>query len=146
MRRLIFLILLSLSIALPVSALSFAYTFVVFDRNAYEVLDATIEEEALGDVIGEVETVVNDETGRYYGNASNGYPIGTVYREVDGESVEDVIAVEDGSEWKRAEYRFEAPYHTRDFVTFFGYILLVLGIVVVSWTLFKRSSLYKKEA
>lgn len=146
MRRLIFLILLSLSIALPVSALSFAFTFVVFDRNAYEVLDATIEEDALGDVIGEVETVVNDETGRYYGNASNGYPIGTVYREVDGESVEDVIAVEDGSEWKRAEYRFEAPYHTRDFVTFFGYILLVLGIVVVSWTLFKRSSLYKKEA
>lgn len=145
MRRLIFLILLSLSIALPVSALSFAYTFVVFDRNAYEVLDATIEEDALGDVIGEVETVVNDETGRYYGNASNGYPIGTTYREVDGESVEDVIAVEDGSEWKRAEYRFEAPYHTRDFVTFFGYILLVLGIVVVSWTLFKRSSLYKKE-
>ncbi|WP_214814090.1 hypothetical protein [Exiguobacterium sp. s196] len=146
MRRLIFLMLLSLSIALPVSALSWAYTFVVFDRNAYEVLDTTIEEDALGDVIGEVETVVNDETGRYYGNASNGYPIGTVYREVDGESVEDVIAVEDGSEWKRAEYRFEAPYHTRDFVTFFGYILLALGIVVVSWTFFKRSSLYQKEA
>ncbi|WP_047795028.1 hypothetical protein [Exiguobacterium sp. JLM-2] len=146
MRRLTFLILLSLSIALPVSALSWAYTFVVFDRNAYEVLDTTIEEGALGDVIGEVETTVNDETGRYYGNASNGYPIGTVYREVDGESVEDVIAVEDGSEWKRAEYRFEAPYHTRDFVTFFGYILLVLGIVVVSWAFFKRSSLYKKEA
>ncbi len=140
------MILLSLSIALPVSALSWAYTFVVFDRNAYEVLDTTIEEGALGDVIGEVETTVNDETGRYYGNASNGYPIGTVYREVDGESVEDVIAVEDGSEWKRAEYRFEAPYHTRDFVTFFGYILLVLGIVVVSWAFFKRSSLYKKEA
>ncbi|MBR3063456.1 MAG: hypothetical protein IKG65_13810, partial [Exiguobacterium sp.] len=140
------LILLSLSIALPVSALSYAYIFVVFDRNAYEVLDTTIEEGALGDVIGEVETTVNDETGRYYGNASNGYPIGTVYREVDGESVEDVIAVEDGSEWKRAEYRFEAPYHTRDFVTFFGYILLVLGIVVVSWTFYKRSSLYKKEA
>lgn len=146
MRRLIFLILLSLSIALPVSALSFAYTFVVFDRNAYEVLDATIEEDALGDVIGEVETVVNDETGRYYGNASNGYPIGTTYREVDGESVEDVIAVEDGSEWKRAEYRFEAPYHTRDFVTFFGYLLLGMGIIMISWTLFKRSSLYKKEA
>ena len=146
MRRLTFLILVSLSIALPVSALSWAYTFVVFDRNAYEVLDTTIEEDALGDVIGEVETTVNDETGRYYGNASNGYPIGTTYREVDGESVEDVIAVEDGSEWKRAEYRFEAPYHTRDFVTFFGYILLVLGIVVVSWTFFKRSSLYKKEA
>lgn len=140
------MILVSLSIALPVSALSWAYTFVVFDRNAYEVLDTTIDEDALGDVVGEVETTVNDETGRYYGNASNGYPIGTTYREVDGESVEDVIAVEDGSEWKRAEYRFEAPYHTRDFVTFFGYILLVLGIVVVSWTLFKRSSLYKKEA
>jgi hypothetical protein len=146
MRRLIFLILLSVFIAIPVSALSFAYTFVVFDRNAYEVLDITIEEDALGDVIGEVETTVNDETGRYYGNASNGYPIGTTYREVDGESVEDVIAVEDGSEWKRAEYRFKAPYHTRDFVTFFGYTLLVLGIVVVSWTLFKRSSLYQKEA
>lgn len=65
MRRLIFLMLLSLSIALPASALSWAYTFVVFDRNAYEVLDTTIEEDALGEVIGEVETVVNDETGRY---------------------------------------------------------------------------------
>ncbi|WP_214777842.1 hypothetical protein [Exiguobacterium sp. s22] len=146
MRRLTLLILLSLSIALPVSALSYAYIFVVFDRNAYEVLDTTIEEGALGDVIGEVETTVNDETGRYYGNASNGYPIGTVYREVDGESVEDVIAVEDGSEWKRAEYRFEAPYHSRDFIKFFGYGLLGMGIVMLSWAFFKRSSLYKKEA
>ena len=146
MRRLIFLMLLSLSIALPASALSWAYTFVVFDRNAYEVLDTTIEEDALGDVIGEVETVVNDETGCYYGNASNGYPIGTVYREVDGESVEDVIAVEDGSEWKRAEYRFEAPYHSRDFITFFGYLLLGMGIIMISWSFFKRSSLYQKEA
>ncbi|WP_214884676.1 MULTISPECIES: hypothetical protein [unclassified Exiguobacterium] len=146
MRRLIFLILVSLSITLPVSALSFAYTFVVFDRNAYEVLDTTIDEGSLGDVIGEVGTTVNDETGRYYGNASNGYPIGTVYREVDGESVEDVIAVEDGSEWKRAEYRFEAPYHSRDFIQFCGYGLLGMGIVMLSWTFYKRSSLYKKEA
>lgn len=68
-----------------------------------------------------------------------------MYREVDGESVEDVIAVEDGSEWKR-EYRFEAPYHSRDFITFFGYWLLGMGIIMISWTLFKRSSLYKKEA
>lgn len=146
MRRFMILTLFAISIALPVSALSYAYIFVVFDQNAYEVLDTTLDEDSLGDVIGEVETTVNDETGRYYGNASNGYPIGTVYREVVGEPIEDVIAVEDGSEWKRAEYRFEAPYHTRDFVTFFGYILLVLGIIVVSWTLFKRSSLYKKEA
>ena len=146
MRRLIFLVFLSLSIAVPVSALSWAYTFVVFDRNAYEVLDTTIEESALGDVIGEVETTVNDETGRYYGNASNGYPIGKVYREVDGESVEDVIAVEDDSEWKRAEYRFEAPYHSRDLIQFFGYGLLGMGIIMLSWTFFKRSSLYKKEA
>lgn len=146
MRRFMILTLFAISIALPVSALSYAYIFVVFDQNAYEVLDTTLDEDSLGDVIGEVETTVNDETGRYYGNASNGYPIGTVYREVVGEPIEDVIAVEDSSEWKRAEYRFEAPYHTRDFVTFFGYILLVLGIIVVSWTLFKRSSLYKKEA
>ncbi|MCT4785912.1 hypothetical protein ACFQO8_02860 [Exiguobacterium aestuarii] len=146
MRRLTFLTLFALSIALPVSALSWAYTFVVFERNVYEVLDTTIDEDSLGDVIGEVETTVNDETGRYYGNASNGYPIGTAYREIDGEAVEDVIAVEDGSEWKRAEYRFRAPYHTSDFIKFFGYALLVLGIVLVSWTLFKRSSLYKKEA
>lgn len=146
MRQSMILTLFAISIALPVSALSYAYIFVVFDRNAYEVLDTIIDEDSLGDVIGEVETTVNDETGRYYGNASNGYPIGTVYREVVGEPVEDVIAVEDGSEWKRAEYRFEAPYHTRDFVTFFGYILLVLGVVMVSWTLFKRSSLYKKDA
>lgn len=146
MKRVMILTLFAISIVLPVSALSWAYTFVVFDQNAYEVLDTTIDEDSLGEVIGEVETTVNDETGRYYGNASNGYPIGTVYREVVGEPIEDVIAVEDGSEWKRAEYRFEAPYHTRDFVTYFGYILLVLGIIVVSWTLFKRSSLYKKEA
>ncbi|WP_214820717.1 MULTISPECIES: hypothetical protein [unclassified Exiguobacterium] len=146
MRRLTFLTLFALSIAFPVSALSWAYTFVVFERNVYEVLDTTIDENSLGDVIGEVETTVNDETGRYYGNASNGYPIGTAYREVVGEAVEDVIAVEDGSEWKRAEYRFRAPYHTSDFIKFFGYALLVLGIVLVSWTLFKRSALYKKEA
>ncbi|WP_371816652.1 hypothetical protein [Exiguobacterium sp. s59] len=118
----------------------------MFERNVYEVLDTTIDENSLGDVIGEVETTVNDETGRYYGNASNGYPIGTAYREVVGEAVEDVIAVEDGSKWKRAEYRFRAPYHTSDFIKFFGYALLVLGIVLVSWTLFKRSALYKKEA
>lgn len=138
MRRVGGLILLFLSISLSVQALSWAYTFVVFDGKVYEVLNTSIAEEKIGQVIGEVETSVNDETGRYYGNASNWYPIGTVYREVKGESVEVAIAVEDGGEWKRAEYRNEAPYHTRDFISIFGYVLLGIVVLVIASILLKR--------
>jgi len=114
MRRVIGLVLLLLSVSLSAQALSWAYAFVVLDGRVYEVMDVAVLEADLGEVVGEVKTIADDMDGSYYGDASNMYPIGTTYRKVNGESMENVLAVEDESGWKRAEYRHDAPFSIRD--------------------------------
>lgn len=137
MKRVVLLTLLAISIALPVHALSWAYAFVVYDGRVYEVLNMTIADSELGKVIGEVETAVDDETGRYYGNASNMYDIGTQYREVRGLSRSRVIAVEDDGVWLRAEYRHDARFHVRDLMDLLSYILLGMGVFGAGYTFVK---------
>ncbi|TCI27216.1 hypothetical protein EVJ32_03215 [Exiguobacterium sp. SH5S4] len=130
MKRVIWMVVLLLSVSLSVHALSWAYAFVVLDGRVYEVTDIKVSEADLGDVVGEVETLADDMTGDYYGDASNMYPIGTEYRQVDGESVEDVLAVEDETEWKRAEFVHEAPFDSRNHVDVIAYAAIGLGIAV----------------
>lgn len=134
MRRITGLLLLFLSISLSVKALSWAYAFVVLDGRVYEVMDVVVLEAELGDVVGEVKTLADDMDGSYYGDASNMYPVGTIYRKVDGEAVEDVLAVEDGSEWKRAEYRYDAPFNLRNHVDTVAYVALGLGAMLFIFT------------
>lgn len=130
MRRVGWLVALLLSVSLSVHALSWAYAFVVLDGRVYEVMDVVVLESDLGDEVGEVETMADDMDGSYYGDASNMYPVGTTYRSVKGETVEDVLAVEDESGWKRAEYRHEAPFSMRDHLDTIAYATLGIGVVL----------------
>jgi len=130
MRRVIGLVLLLLSISLSAQALSWAYAFVVLDGRVYEVMEVAVLEGDLGEVVGEVETMADDMDGSYYGDASNMYPIGTTYRKVSGEAMEDVIAVEDESGWKRAEYRHDAPFSMRDHLDKVAYGALAVGVFI----------------
>ncbi|MCT4794898.1 hypothetical protein [Exiguobacterium alkaliphilum] len=134
MRRVIGLVLLLLSISLSTQALSWAYAFVVLDGRVYEVMDVAVLESDLGEVVGEVKTLADDMDGSYYGDASNTYPLGTKYRAVDGESIEDVIAVEDESGWKRAEYRHDAPFSMRDHLDKVAYAALGIGVALFIFT------------
>lgn len=146
MKRVIGLLMLLLFLSRSASALSWAYAFVVYDGRVYEVLNMSIAVSELGDVIGKVETAVNDETGRYYGNASNFYEIGTEYREVRGQSTDLVIAVEENGVWKRAEYRFNSPYHVRDLLDFLGYALVGVGLFGMIYLFIKwRRSRRKRD-
>jgi len=129
MRRVIGLVLLFLSVSMSAQALSWAYAFVVLDGRVYEVMDVAVLEADLGEVVGEVKTMADDMDGSYYGDASNMYPVGTTYRKVNGEATEDVLAVEDGSGWKRAEYRHDAPFSMRDHLDKVAYGFVGLGLV-----------------
>ncbi|TCI30243.1 MULTISPECIES: hypothetical protein [unclassified Exiguobacterium] len=139
MRRVIGLVLLLLSVSLSAQALSWAYAFVVLDGRVYEVMDVAVLEADLGEVVGEVKTMADDMDGSYYGDASNMYPIGTTYREVNGEAIEDVLAVEDESGWKRAEYRHDAPFSMRDHLDKVAYGFVGLGLVVFVMYRFRRT-------
>ncbi|MFL9649833.1 MULTISPECIES: hypothetical protein [Exiguobacterium] len=130
MRRVIGLVLLFLSISLSAQALSWAYAFVVLDGRVYEVMDVAVLEGDLGEVVGEVRTMADDMDGSYHGDASNMYPIGTTYRKVNGEAIEDVLAVEDEAGWKRAEYRHDAPFSMRDHLDKVAYGALAVGVIV----------------
>lgn len=130
MRRVIGLVLLLLSVSLSAQALSWAYAFVVLDGRVYEVMDVAVLEADLGEVVGEVKTMADDMDGSYYGDASNMYPVGTTYRKVNGEAMEDVLAVEGGSGWKRAEYRHDAPFSMRDHLDKVAYGALAVGVFI----------------
>ncbi|QUE87372.1 hypothetical protein [Exiguobacterium alkaliphilum] len=138
MRRVTWLVVMLLSITVSVHALSWAYAFVVLDGRVYEVMDVAVLESDLGDVVGEVKTMADDMDGSYYGDASNMYPLGTKYRAVDGESIEDVIAVEDESGWKRAEYRHDAPFSLRDYLDTVAYVALGIGLFVFGMNRVRR--------
>ncbi|TCI46069.1 hypothetical protein EVJ27_06140 [Exiguobacterium sp. SH3S2] len=138
MKRFVWMVVFLLSVSLSVHALSWAYAFVVLDGRVYEVTDEVVAEADLGEVVGEVEALADDMTGDYYGDASNMYPIGTEYRQVEGESVEDVLAVEDGTEWKRAEFVHEAPFDSRNHLDVIAYAAIGLGIAVFLGTRLRK--------
>lgn len=59
-------------------------------------------------VIGEVKTKVNENTGKFHGNASNYYPIGTKYYDIEGAAPSEEIAVEAGKgQWVRAIFAYK---------------------------------------
>ncbi|EPE60684.1 hypothetical protein L479_02940 [Exiguobacterium sp. S17] len=130
MKRVVWIVVLLLSVSVSAHALSWAYAFVVLDGRVYEVTDITVSEADLGEVVGEVETLADDMTGDYYGDASNMYLIGTEYRQVEGASVEAVLAVEEGTGWKRAEFVHEAPFDSRNHVDVVAYAAIGLAIAV----------------
>ncbi|MDQ0229191.1 hypothetical protein [Metabacillus malikii] len=131
-RKLLIFTFVIFSFATSVQALSWAYSFVVWNGNVYEVTDENVSESELGKGIGEVKTKPNDMTGSYYGNASNTYPKGTKYYEISGTSTEVAIAVEvEEKQWVKAVYVHDAPFHWMDFVTRILPVLILIAIVAI---------------
>lgn len=133
MKKVMTVCILFFTFSTTVQALSWAYSFVVFDGKVYEVLaDEVVAEEQVGKVIGNVTTVPHEMTGNYYGNASNDYAIGTNYAAINGVSIEEAIAVEEGGYWVKAVYSHEAMFHYRNIVAHpLAIALFVIGVLVI---------------
>lgn len=105
MKKVLMLFSILIFMTTSVQALDWAYSFVVWKGNVYEVTKEKISENEIGRFLGKVRTKSNDMTGSYYGNASNAYPIGTKYFEINGELPENSIAVEiENNQWLKSIY------------------------------------------
>lgn len=113
-------------------ALSWAYPFVSWNGHVYKVTEEQVKETDLGEVIGEVERTADDQTGDYYGDASNFYKKGTKYYELKGIESHLVIAVEaKEGEWVKAVYIHKTPFHWTDLFTTWLPLLFLLSIPAV---------------
>ena len=145
MRRIVqVLLLLIITTHSSAQALSWAYLFVVWNGNVYEVTEEEVIEVDIGKAIGEVKRKANDMTGSYYGDASNFYPTETKYYAINGESTESTIAVEVAeNQWIKAIYVHKAPFHWMDLLT--KYIpSLILTIVVIIGVLKMKNRISKR--
>lgn len=130
MRKIILFLLcfiLTITSQLSVQALDWAYPFVVWKGNVYEVTDEEVFD--IGGVIGKVKRGINDMTGEYFGDASNLYPKGTKYYEIKGISPQKAIAVEvEKHEWKKAVFIYESPNHRTEI----DIHLLIFAVLIVA--------------
>lgn len=126
-----FSLLLIFMIPFSVQALSWAYPFVVWKGNVYEVKqEEIIQDSKIGKIIGEVKTKPNEMTGDYYGNASNYYPKETKYYKIKGTSTSTAIAVKEEKQWIKAVYVHKAPFHIMNVISNFYFIAAILIIVL----------------
>ena len=137
MKQMILTMGMILLLTTTASALSWAYAFVVYNGNVYEVTDEVVSVSEVDGQIGEVKSKPDDQTGDYYGDASNFYEIGTPYYELKGTSKTEAIAVENGDgQFKKAEFRHEAPIGSR--IPYQGIINGVLAIILISLIFYWR--------
>lgn len=134
MKKVILLTLLfTFMISSSVHSVSWAYVFVVWEGNVYEVKqDESIADSEIGEVIGKVKTIPNDRTGSYFGNASNYYSKGTKYYKMNGISTADAIAIKEGNQWVKAVYVHEAPFHI---LNLFSNIFIIMAMIIMALTI-----------
>ncbi|WP_114571432.1 hypothetical protein [Exiguobacterium flavidum] len=143
--RLVFLSLLLFST--PAHALSWAYPFVVWDGKVYEVKqENVIPKEEVGKRIGEVKTIPNDMTGRYYGDASNMYPKGTAYHAIEGKNRDKTIAVKDDGRYVEAVYRYDSPFHVLDILTNPLFQIVMLVLISLPIAFFIRNAIRRRRS
>ena len=99
-----------------------------------------IEESEIGKKIGKVKTqpyYYSDlsDAMKYYGNASNIYPIGTVYFEIKGISPSTAIAIKVDNQWIKADYVRNAPYHIMNTLSNLRYI--VPAFIIILFIIFR---------
>ena len=137
MKKIAFLsLILVFMVSSSIQAHKWAYVFVVWDGKVYEVIEEEmIEESEIGKSIGEVKTKPNSNTYRYYGNASNYYPVGTPYYEIKGISTSTAIAVKVDNEWLKAVYVHNAPFHIMNIVTSLLKIVpvVLIGLILIGF-------------
>lgn len=129
-------------------ALSWAYPFIVWKGNVYEVkLEEKIEQSEIGKVIGKVKTVPDDMTGNYYGDASNYFSVGSKYYSIEGIETSKEIAIKNDGDYVRAVYAHSAPFHIMNIVTSpFFMILLILIIVLPLIILYRKKKIKRKKS
>src|SRR5690606_21446566 len=86
-----------------------------------------LDEDDIGKKIGAVKRLANDHTGKYYGDASNIYPKGTAYHAIMGVATSKAIAVRVDSQWLKADYSRQAPFHIMNILTNIYFILIVFS-------------------
>ncbi|QDQ03457.1 hypothetical protein FOH38_19025 [Lysinibacillus fusiformis] len=132
MKRAILFFVFIFAFTSSVQALDWAYPFVVWNGNVYEVKEEKVVERQIGEVIGEVKTRPNDMTGDYYGDASNAYPKGTKYFAINEVATETAIAVEIGeNQWQKAVYVHEAPFHWMNVCTKILPVVILISLVTI---------------
>ncbi|QGH35655.1 hypothetical protein GI584_17065 [Gracilibacillus salitolerans] len=131
MKKLWISILLLFLIPTTLHALSWAYTFVVLDGRVYEVTDEQINAALISKSVGEVTTQADDHTGKFYGNASNHFPIGTKYFKMEGTDINDAIAVEEQGTYLKAEFVERVPFHWRNILYYLTPILFLIGLIII---------------
>ncbi|MEH7225355.1 hypothetical protein V7112_16225 [Bacillus sp. JJ1566] len=123
-------------------ALSWAYAFVVHDGKVYEVNeDLPLQQNELGNVIGKVKTKPDEQSGDYYGNASNYYEIGTRYYEIEGISINEAIAVEtEEDHYVKAVHVHDALFSFKNiFMSFNFWVIVGIVLIVSVWVTVLRS-------
>ena len=101
MRKVGLFIVCFLFIPITVLATSWAYEFVVYNNNTYEVTREKVAQ--VGDKLGEVTAYSDMDV--LSGNFSNRYKVGTAYYKIIGVDVSEAIAVEVTHEtYRRAVY------------------------------------------
>jgi hypothetical protein len=130
MKKLSIGMLLLLLIPTTLHALEWAYPFVVLDGRVYEVTDEQVNQSLIGQSIGEVTTQADDRTGKYYGNGSNYYPVGTKYFKVEGVDISEAIAVEEQGTYMKAEFVQRVPLHWRNIVYYLTPLLFLTGLMI----------------
>ncbi|TXC86056.1 hypothetical protein FS935_18600 [Metabacillus litoralis] len=143
MKKIILFVLINLLFTASAQGLSWAYPFVVWDGNVYEVTDEEVSENDIEKEIGQVKTIPNDMTGDYYGNASNAFPKGTKYYKINNSKTDLTIAVEvKKNHWNKAIYSHDAPFHWMNLLV---KVLPFLGVGLVVFLLFVFLAKLKKK-
>ncbi|MGX9134296.1 hypothetical protein ACWV26_07940 [Rummeliibacillus sp. JY-2-4R] len=119
-RILPFLALFLLLFSTSAFALSWSYPFVSWNGRVYEVTDLSLGEKLVGKKIGEVEAKPNEETGKYQGNASNEFDVGTEYYQLNDKNTDQAIAVKVDGQYLQAVYKFEQANDSSNMVKEFS--------------------------
>lgn len=150
---LIFLFLISSS----AQALDWAYPFLVWKGKVYKVehvlngnvrevkQELILDKGEIGKIIGEVKRKANEYNGKYYGDASNRYPIGTKYYEIKGISTSTAIAIQENNKWVKAVYVGKASFNIMNVISNFYFISAVIIIALVIFGFIFRSKKSKNQ-
>lgn len=115
-----------------VQALSWAYPFVVWEGKLYEVTEEErLSDDEIAEAIGRVATLADDMSGDYYGNASNFYPVGTLYYAIKDTGTSNAIAVNVEGEYLKAVYSQKAKFHFMNFLLD-GRILMIVVLTIMA--------------
>jgi hypothetical protein len=108
-----------------------ASKFVVYDGGIYRVTDTEISADKIGKKVGKVSRY-SDQEGTYRGNFSNTFAKGTPYYAIQGESIQELIAVKgpDG-EYMAAVYsgEYASASLSKSPVFWIGLVFVVLSVM-----------------